>query len=178
MARMISQSTIILLGLLLLSGCRSLTPETKPPPPVIPEGITIGKRALDFKLQTLAGENVSLSDFRGKPVLLNFWATWCGPCKFEMPFLQAINDSYSDKGLVVLVVDYGEKPAVIEKFMTDLNLSMTVPMDSDGKVTKAFGIGALPTTFLIDKEGIIRQKVIGAFASEEAIETELRKIMP
>ncbi|MBI4180518.1 MAG: TlpA family protein disulfide reductase, partial [Chloroflexi bacterium] len=126
----------------------------------------------------LDGQTVSLSGLRGKPVLINFWATWCPPCKAEMPFLQQIHDSYLDKGLVVLEVDIGEKSATIQKFMTELNLSMTVPMDTDMKVAKAYGITAIPTTFLIDKDGVIRQKVIGAFPNKEAIEAELIKIMP
>ena len=183
---------IVLIGLLLLSGCRSFTPETKPEPitttippaqpapssPTIPTGVSIGNLAPDFQLQTLTGDNISLSGLRGKPVLINFWATWCPPCKAEMPYLQQVHDSWSAKGLVLLAVDIGENSATVEKFMTELNLSMTVPMDTDRKVAKAYGITAIPTTFLIDKDGIIRQKVLGAFPSVEAIEKELSKIMP
>lgn len=154
------------------------TTAAPPSPRPLPIGVSISNIAPDFHLQTLTGDNISLSDFRGKPVLLNFWATWCGPCRFEMPFLQQVNDSWSSKGLVVLAVDYGEKPAVIEKFMIELNLSMIVPMDTDGKVTKSYLIGGLPTTFLIDKDGVIRQKVVGAFPNAATIENELKKIMP
>ncbi len=191
-------SAIILLTVILLSGCQSpktvtqpapvppvtqpvpLPPATTPlpPAPTIPIGVSIGNLAPDFQLRTLTGDNISLSSLRGKPVLINFWATWCGPCKAEMPYLQQINDTWSAKGLVLLAVDIGEKPATIEKFMNELNLSMTVPMDSDGKVAKAYLIGAIPTTFLIDKDGVIRQKIVGAFPSAEAIEKELSKIMP
>ena len=154
------------------------TPAPPPPAPAIPEGINIGNRALDFKLPTLAGDNVSLSGLRGKFVLLNFWATWCGPCKFEMPFLQQVHDTWNSKGLVVLEIDVGEKSDTIQKFMTELNLSTIVPMDTDMKVAKAYSITAIPTTFIIDKDGIIRQKVIGAFPNKEAIERELGKIIP
>ena len=178
MAKKISLSAIVLLCVLILSGCGSVTPKAEPPTPSVPEGITIGKRALDFKLQTLAGDSILLSGLRGKPVLVNFWATWCVPCKTEMPYLQQINDSYSSKGLVVLTVDWKEKPETIQKFMTSNNLSMTVAMDIDGKVAQAYAVGAIPTTFLIDKDGIIRQKITGAFANKEAIEKELKKIMP
>ena len=156
-------------------------PVAEPPAPAPPIGVSIGNLAPDFQLTTFTGDNISLWGLRGKPVLLNFWATWCGPCKFEMPFLQQIHESYSDKGLVLLAVDFGEKPDKIQKFMdtNNVTLTMPMPMDTDGKVTtKTYLVGALPTTFLIDKEGIIRQKVIGAFANKEAIENELKKIMP
>jgi len=216
MGKLIKLSAIVLLGVLLVSGCQAFTPATEPSPapatantsepatpptdaptsstaqptlppptttslppaPTIPVGNQIGNLAPDFQLQTLSGQTVSLSGLRGKPVLINFWATWCPPCKAEMPYLQQVHDSWSAKGLVLLAVDIRESPATVEKFMTELNLSMTVPMDTDMKVTKVYLIGALPTTFLIDKDGIIRQKVIGAFPNKEAIENELKKIMP
>lgn len=185
-------SMIILLMVLLVSGCQQFTPANEPsipapppptttsplPVPAVPEGVNIGNRAIDFELPTLDGQTVSLSGLRGKPVLLNFWATWCGPCRREMPYLQQIHDSWSAKGLVLLAVDIGEKSATVEKFMTELRLSMTVPMDTDMKVAKTYLIGAIPTTFLIDKDGIIRQKKVGEFLSKEAIERELSQIMP
>ena len=178
--KMATSLAIILLIGILASGCGP----TKPAPTTdttqlaVPEGINIGARAPDFQLQTLDGKMVKLSDLRGKPVLLNFWATWCGPCRSEMPYLQQINDSYSAKGLVLLAIDIAESPATVEKFMTELDLSMTVPMDTDKKVAKAYGITAIPTTFLIDKEGIIRQKMVGAFPNKAAIETLLKTIIP
>ena len=203
MGKMIKLSAIIiLLMVLLVSGCQSSKPATEPAPapttpntsqpipppptttslppapPTISEGINIGNLAPDFTLQTLTGQTVSLSGLRGKPVLINFWATWCPPCKAEMPYLQQVHDSWSAKGLVLLAVDIGENSATVEKFMTDLNLSMTVPMDTDKKVAKAYGITAIPSTFFIDKDGVIRQKVLGAFPSTAAIENELKKIMP
>lgn len=173
--------TIILTSSLLGSGCGKATPpttnqsinETAAAP-----GINVGNLAFDFELQTLDGKTVKLSDLRGKPVLLNFWATWCGPCRFEMPFLQQIKDSYSAKGLVLLAVDIGENSATVQKFMTDLNLSLTVPMDTTAKVAKSYSILNIPSTFLIDKDGIIRGKVVGAFLNKAAIENELKKIMP
>ena len=153
-------------------------PVVEPSAPTIPIGVSVGNLAPDFNLKTLTGENVTLSSLRGKPVLLNFWATWCDPCKKEMPYLQQINDSYSSKGLVLLAVDWKDKAFDVEKFMMAFNLSMTVPMDTNGKVTQAYLVGAIPTTFLIDKDGVIRQKKIGPFADAADIENELKKIMP
>ena len=168
---------VILCIAILAGGCTDAGPSTNQTSNVT-EGINVGTRAIDFQLQTLDGKTVKLSDFRGKPVLLNFWATWCGPCRFEMPFLQQINDSYSAKGLVLLAIDIAEDSTTVQKFMTDLNLSLTVPMDTTAKVAKSYGITAIPSTFLIDKDGIIRGKVVGAFPNKAAIENELKKIMP
>jgi cytochrome c biogenesis protein CcmG/thiol:disulfide interchange protein DsbE len=160
---------IVLLVTMLASGCKATSS---------PGTTNIGNRAIDFELQTLDGKAVKLSDYRGKPVLLNFWATWCGPCRFEVPFLQQINDSYSAKGLVMLAVDIGENSTVINNFMTSLNVSLPVLMDTDKKASKSYTITAIPTTFLIDKDGIIRQKVLGAFPDKATIENELKKIIP
>lgn len=170
---------IILLAAMLAGGCNATTsPATTNQSANVPEGISIGNRAIDFELQTLDGKTVKLSDYRGKPVLLNFWATWCGPCRFEMPFLQQINDSYAAKGLVMLAVDIDESPDTVKKFMADFNLSLTVPMDTGKKISKAYSITGIPTTFLIDKNGIIRQKIVGAFPDKATIENELKKIIP
>lgn len=152
--------------------------QEQPPVPNIPEGSNIGNRAIDFELQTLDGQTIKLSALQGKPVLLNFWATWCGPCKYEMPFLQQIHDKYTGKGLILLEIDINEKPETVQKYLTDNNLTVTVPMDVGAKVAKAYGITGIPSSFLIDKDGIIRQKVIGAFPNVAAIENELTKIMP
>ncbi|MDO8716884.1 MAG: TlpA disulfide reductase family protein [Dehalococcoidales bacterium] len=182
MDKIIRLLPIIMLVTILASGCKAPAPAAPPATTNqstnVPEGINIGNRAIDFELQTLDGKTVKLSDLRGKPVLLNFWATWCGPCRFEMPFLQQINDSWSAKGLVLLAVDIAESPATVEKFMTELNLSLTVPMDTDKKVAKAYGITAIPTTYFIDKNGIIQQKMVGAFPNKATIETMLKKIIP
>ena len=169
---------MILLVAILASGCKAPAPAATNQSANIPGGISIGNRAIDFELQTLDGKTVKLSDYRGKPVLLNFWATWCGPCRSEMPYLQQINDSYSASGLVLLAVDIDESPDTVKKFMADLNLSLTVPMDVGKKVAKAYGITAIPSTFLIDKNGIIQQKILGAFPDKATIENELKKIIP
>ncbi len=141
-------------------------------------GVQIGNRAPNFQLQNLAGENISLEALRGSPVLINFWATWCGPCKIEMPYLQQIYDSQSAKGLVLYAIDVGESGTVAGKYLADNNLSLPVLLDTDRKVTTAYGITAIPTTFFIDRNGIIRQKFIGAFPNKEAIESQLSKILP
>ncbi len=143
-----------------------------------PAAPQVDKLAPDFQLPNLDGQIISLSDLRGKPVLINFWATWCPPCREEMPYLQQIYDEWSSKGLVLLTIDIGETPAQIKEFMQNNNLSLPVLLDATKSVAQRYNITGIPTTFLIDKNGVIRAKIIGSFPSAEAIEKELSKIMP
>jgi peroxiredoxin len=95
-----------------------------------------------------------------------------------MPYLQQIHDAYSSQGLVLLAVDYAEKPETVRSFMTSNNLSLTIPMDTDGKVTKSYLVTGIPRTLFIDKDGIIRGIMPGNFPNKEAIESMLTSIMP
>ena len=139
-------------------------------------GTGVGDLAPDFQLQSLDGQTLSLGSLRGKPVLLNFWATWCSPCVFEMPLLQEIYEEYSEKGLVMAAVDIGESPSKVEGFLQSRGLSLPVLMDSKAKVAGKYNIAAIPTTFFIDKDGIIRDKKIGAFTRKAEIEKGLNRI--
>ena len=160
---------IILTSGLLITGCSAGSNQ---------EGTQIGSSAPDFRLQNLDGQAVSLSDLRGKPVMLNFWATWCPPCRSEMPFLQQIYEEWSDKGLVLLAIDIGEGPSQIKEFLEANNLSLPVLLDSDKSVAQRYNITGIPATFFIDKDGIIQEKIIGAFPSKGAIEKYLNSIIP
>lgn len=118
--------------------------------------------APDFTLNDINGKKTTLSEFRGKVVLLNFWATWCGPCRAEMPSLNNLYNEFKDKGFVVLAVsvDTSEKP--VRSFIKDLKLSFPVLMDKNKAVSfDEYGVFGLPTTFLIDKSGIITEKIMG-----------------
>ncbi len=167
----------ILVSGLVLSGCSS----GKAPAPAqgSGEGYNVGNLAPDFQLRNLDGQAVSLRQFRGRPVLLNFWATWCPPCRAEMPLLQQVyeNKALSDKGLVILGVDLGENAATVDAFMKSNGLSFMVLLDAEQIVAQHYNVGAIPTTFFIDKDGIIKDVRIGAFASEAQILVGLRKIM-
>ena len=138
----------------------------------------VGKPAPDFRLSDLAGEEVNLSDFEGKPVLLNFWAGWCRPCKEEMPYLQQVYEEWSDRGLVVLTVNLGDSRSEVNRFMQSNRLSLPVLLDTKQSLAQKYNVASIPTTFFIDKDGIVRAKIIGGFRSKEAIETKLGQIMP
>lgn len=138
----------------------------------------IGEPAPNFQLKNLDGKDIILSNLTGKPALLNFWATWCPPCRGEMPYMQEIYEKWSEKGLVLLAIDIGESPAQVKEFLEANDLSLSIALDTNQIVAQRYNITAIPTTFLIDKDGIIQAKVVGAFPSAEAIEKELSKIMP
>jgi len=138
----------------------------------------VGKLAPDFQLPGLDGQMVSLGDFRGKAVLLNFWATWCGPCRAEMPFLQQVHEERSGEGVVILAVNIGESQSEVEEFMKNFGLSFLMLLDADEEVARQYNIRAIPTTFFIDKDGVIQDLKIGSFASQSEIELKLRKVFP
>jgi len=162
------------------STCAVLGSNKPSPPGISPPatGTGIGNLAPDFELQSLDGQTFSLSNMQGKPVLLNFWATWCGPCRFEMPLLQEIYEEYSGKGLVLVTVDIGESPSQVEKSLQSQGLSLPVLLDTRAKVATTYNVSGIPTTLFIDKDGIIKDKKIGAFTSKSEIEKSLNKIIP
>jgi thiol-disulfide isomerase/thioredoxin len=123
--------------------------------------------ALNFKLKDLNGKDVSLSDFKGKKVLLNFWASWCRPCISEMPDIQKLYNETKDSDLVILAVNLGEDKATVKSF-TDINkYNFTVLLDLEEIAGRQYTISAIPTTFFIDKEGNIVSTVKGAITLEK-----------
>jgi peroxiredoxin len=170
---------VILTLVLLLAGCFAgpEPPDGKSPTASV-EGTQVGNLAPDFQLQNLDGQTVSLGNLQGKPVLINFWATWCGYCVDEMPYIQEIYEEWSDKGLVVLAINIGESSSKAEEFMQSQNLSFTVLLDTKQDVAQRYNVTGIPTTFFIDKDGIIQDKVIGAFQNKTQIENRLSKIIP
>ena len=142
-------------------------------------GVEIGNLAPDFQLDNLDGQSISLSDFRGKPVLVNFWASWCPPCRSEMPFIQDTftDKKWADKGLVVLAIDIGESPSTVSEFVNKYGLTFPVLLDITQDVSLEYYVRAIPTTFLIDRDGIIQEVKIGAFSGKLEIERSLGKII-
>ncbi len=166
---------------LVIAGCSSsAAPQASAPSgtssPI--EGVQVGNLAPDFQLPNLDSGALSLNELRGKPVILNFWATWCRPCVTEMPYLQEIHEEYSDEGLMLLAIDIDENPSQVEEFLQNNNLSLPVLLDIGGVVAQKYGIQYIPTTYFIDGDGVIQEKRIGAFINAAQIEEQLSKIMP
>jgi len=119
-----------------------------------------GKKALDFTLKDLAGKDVPLSSFKGKPVLLNFWATWCPYCREERPALIALHKEYKNKGLIIVSVATDKSVNKVINYLKKTPMDFVILMD-DGKTAENYGVYALPTSFLIGRDGTIRQKFMG-----------------
>lgn len=134
--------------------------------------------APDFQLQDLDGQTVTLSGLRGSPVMLNFWATWCGYCVWEMPYIQQIHEEQQDMGLVILAINKRETHAEVQEFMEGNSLSFTALLDTDGAISLKYNVGGIPVTFFIDKDGIIQARKLGAFRNTAEIENYLNLIMP
>jgi thiol-disulfide isomerase/thioredoxin len=135
-----------------------------------------GKAAPGFTLVDLSGKKVSLSDFKGHPVVVNFWATYCGPCKLEMPWFQEMSAKYQAQGLVVLGLDQdeGEQDEVIAKAAKKVGVSYPILLP-DSKAAKAYQLGDyLPETFYVGKDGRVVEQTVGAHAKDE-IEADIQK---
>ena len=139
-----------------------------------------GKVAPAFSLSTLDGKKVSLSDFKGRPVLVNFWATWCAPCKVEMPWFEEFNKEYAGQGLVILGltddVDAGKETIAKVAHKTGVTYPILL---TDGKVQKAYspaGMDYLPMSFYVDRNGIIAEETAGLGGKDE-IEAHIKKIV-
>jgi peroxiredoxin len=124
----------------------------------------IGYTAPDFELKDLHGHASRLSDYRGKVVLLNFWATWCGPCRIEMPTIQALYEDYGDRDFQVLAVagDY-EGASKVGPFLEQIQVTFPSLLDDEGKVQDQYYVNALPMSFLLDRHGVVAYKMVGFF---------------
>lgn len=133
-------------------------PRNLPPQPAV------GHPAPNFTLTTLAGEHFVLEQQRGRPLVLNFWATWCGPCQNELPALQAAAERY-DGSVQIIGVDQAESAATVQEFVDRMGLTFPIPMDVEQDVAQRYNVKGLPTTFFIDSAGIIRHLWMGEMNS-------------
>jgi peroxiredoxin len=126
--------------------------------------------APDFTLEDPSGTPVSLRDFRGKIVFVNFWATWCVPCRAEMPAMEQLYQEFRGQGFAVVGVNFQDGPQQVSAFSQELHLTFPIALDRKGTVASAYGVRGLPTTYLIDREGHLIGQVIGGrdWDSEDA----------
>jgi cytochrome c biogenesis protein CcmG/thiol:disulfide interchange protein DsbE len=127
------------------------------------EPLTVGKEAPDFALPNMEDKTVRLSDYRGKVVFLNFWATWCKPCREEMPSMEVLYKNFDHEGFVVLAVsiDRVTTKKDIPPFINSMHLTFPVLVDSWGQTDKRYKLLGVPETYIIDQQGILREKIIG-----------------
>lgn len=130
------------------------------PPPTSPRE---GFSAPDFTLDLLGGGQVTLSELRGKVVMINLWASWCIPCRVEMPEIERVYQAYQDQGLVVLAVNstFQDSERDAAAFVQELGLTFPIPLDRTGAVGQRYRLRALPSTFFVDRQGVIRSAVFG-----------------
>jgi len=136
----------------------------------------VGKEAPDFKVRGLDGKTYQLSDFRGQPVWINFWATWCPPCRAENPDIEAVYGQYKDAGLVVLGLNMGEDDSTVKGYVERSGLTYTIGMDQTTDIAASYRIVGIPTHFFVDRDGILREIRIGGM-SKKSMEKKIQSLV-
>lgn len=147
-------SALVITGCLIMTSLLACAQELSGPAP-------------DFTLKTREGESVNLADLKGKVVMINFWASWCAPCRQEMPFLDAMYEDFHRAGFVLLGVNLDQNSAAAEKFLADVPVTFPVLMDPKGEVAKLYKNRAMPSSFFIDREGQLAYLHMGYRPGEE-----------
>ena len=171
----------IFIGLLILGVVWTLfsrnpvdNPSQNGSPPSPRQGFT----APDFSVDVLGGGQITLSGLRGQPVVLNVWATWCPPCRQEMPALEKIHNDFKEQGLVLIGMNLTSQDSekTVAAFVQEYGLSFPVALDRDGTVQRKYKISGYPTTFFIDRDGIIRSVVVGGPMSAALIQSKVEEL--
>ncbi|WP_423225610.1 TlpA disulfide reductase family protein [Candidatus Amarolinea aalborgensis] len=168
---------LLIAGLVWINATRVQDATLFGPPGQRPPSPQVGFPAPDFSLSRLDGQSVRLADWHGQPVVLNFWATWCPPCRAEMPALQAAAQAYGDQGVRVLGVNQAEEANQVAGFMQTLGLDFPVLLDRDAAVSQLYRVRSLPTTFFIDREGVIREIIIGGPMSQALLASKMESLL-
>lgn len=162
--------SIILIVALVLSGLSIFYFQNSRPAVVQAEvGTEIGMAAPDFTLKNMNNNEVSLSDYRGQKVFLNFWASWCPPCRKEMPDMQKLHEKYGEE-IAILAVNIGESKSTAANYMLENGLSFSVLLDTDKSTAQNYLVRGIPTSYFLDKDGIIINKVVGAVSYDKMFE--------
>jgi len=156
--------SLLMIGVIILSCGKKDTPGDKTEEiKKTREGISEGEIASDFTLKDLKGMEVNLKEFRGKVVLLNFWATWCSPCRIEIPSMVELNKKYKDRGLEIIGVNLDKLgKSEVEKFSLEHKINFRVLLNPSGSVASLYGVVVLPTTVFLDRDGKIKGRISGA----------------
>jgi len=160
----------VLLGILCLAlaGCGArASPTATPIVASGPGAPALGRPAPDFSLRAADGRGLSLSGLRGKVVLVNFWATWCEPCKRELPAIDAVQQQLGPRGFQALGVDYADQDDVVERFAAAQRLSFPLLEDSIGRIGSVYRLLGVPTSYLIDRDGVLRAIHAGPYTRQE-----------
>lgn len=120
------------------------------------QALKVGDKAPDFTLKAMSGKNLKLAEQRGQIIVLNFWASWCGPCRKEMPVLQKFYEKYQDLGVSVWGVNVEQENQAGRDFLADLNLSFPILFDDSNTISADYQVEAMPTTVILDRNGVIR----------------------
>lgn len=138
-----------------------------------------GFAAPDFTLNTPGGETYTLSDLKGQAVLVNMWATWCPPCRAEMPAMEKVYNEYKDQGFIVLAVNntFQDNPLEIAPFAAQYNLTFPILLDETGEVSRAYQVRSLPSSYFINRYGVITEVVIGGPMSETLLRTRIEEAL-
>ncbi|GBL36700.1 hypothetical protein LBMAG37_03690 [Anaerolineae bacterium] len=146
--------------------------------PAAVAGPLVGDPAPDFELiEAGTGNKQRLSDYRGRPVLVNFWATWCAPCRTEMPALEKAAATYRNAGLQVLAVNFGESRSAVLAFAGELSLQLPLLLDSDGAVQDSYRVPGYPSSYFIDRQGRVAAVHLGIL-TEDQLSARLATILP
>ncbi|WP_369456880.1 thiol-disulfide oxidoreductase ResA [Bacillus safensis] len=129
-----------------------------------------GSIAPNFVLQSVDGDRIELKDLKGKGVFLNFWGTWCGPCKQEFPYMANQYEVFKDRGVEIVAVNVAESKIPVKNFMESYGVNFPVAMDKDRQVTEAYDIGQLPTTLLLNPEGKVIKVIKGTMTERQIYE--------
>jgi thiol-disulfide isomerase/thioredoxin len=148
--------------------------EDAPEPPAPAKALGEGDKAANFTLDTLGGPSFTLADNQGKVVVLDFWATWCGPCVAGLPVVTKVMRDYADKGVVFVAVNLRESPDKVSAFMNKKKWNFTVAFDSDGAIANKYGVTGIPHSVIVDQKGVIHSVHVG-FGGAEATDKMLRE---
>ena len=154
----------ILCAVLIIASCTPSCPE-------------IGDKAADFTLKTPGGQEASLSDYKGKLVMVNFWSTRCGPCVSEMPHLQNVYNEWPSQDLAILAINVSDSASVAKEFIAGTGITFDILLDPHGEVPQQYCLQpVIPITLFIDREGILRKSQIGAFRTADEINAILEDL--